>query len=86
MRQTIAKIRDIASAHSRQNAPNSSMVPKWWFPKDDLDEYRQQSRETWGQMAAGWERRLDALETEVRRTRRECRPRGTMDQRQEDTA
>jgi len=36
--------------------------------------------------AAGWERRLDALETEVYRTRRERRRRGTMDQRQENTA
>ena len=36
--------------------------------------------------AAGWERRLDALETEVHRTRRERRQRGTTDQRQENTA
>ena len=36
--------------------------------------------------AAGWERRLDALETEVHRTRRERRRRGTTDQRQESTA
>jgi DNA-binding transcriptional ArsR family regulator len=36
--------------------------------------------------AVGWERRLDALETEVHRTRRERRARGTTDQRQEDTA
>jgi DNA-binding transcriptional ArsR family regulator len=35
--------------------------------------------------AAGWERRLDALETEVHRTRRERRRRGTADQRQENT-
>jgi DNA-binding transcriptional ArsR family regulator len=35
---------------------------------------------------AGWERRLDALETEVYRTRRERRRRGTTDQRQENTA
>jgi DNA-binding transcriptional ArsR family regulator len=35
--------------------------------------------------AAGWERRLDALETEVYRTRRERR-RATTDQRQENTA
>lgn len=35
--------------------------------------------------AAGWERRLDALETEVYRTRREHR-RGTTEQRQENTA
>ena len=34
----------------------------------------------------GWERRLDALETEVYRTRRERRRRGTTDQRQEGTA
>src|SRR3954454_9548856 len=31
-----------------------------------------------------WERRLDALETEVYRTRREHRRRGTTDQRQEN--
>ena len=36
--------------------------------------------------AAGWERRLDALETEVYRTRRERTRRGTADQRQEKTA
>jgi DNA-binding transcriptional ArsR family regulator len=36
--------------------------------------------------AAGWERRLDALETEVYRTRRERRQHGTTDQRQENTA
>ncbi len=36
--------------------------------------------------AAGWERRLDALETEVHRTSRERRRRGTADQRQENTA
>ena len=36
--------------------------------------------------AAGWERRLDALETEVYRTRRERRGRGATDQRQENTA
>lgn len=35
---------------------------------------------------ASWERRLDALETEVYRTRRERRQRGTTDQRQENTA
>ena len=35
---------------------------------------------------AGWERRLDALETEVYRTRRERRGRGATDQRQENTA
>jgi len=35
--------------------------------------------------AAGWESRLDALETEVYRTRRERRQRGTADQRQENT-
>jgi DNA-binding transcriptional ArsR family regulator len=34
----------------------------------------------------GWERRLDALETEVYRTRRERTRRGTADQRQEKTA
>ncbi|SBV25026.1 transcriptional regulator, ArsR family [Micromonospora krabiensis] len=33
-----------------------------------------------------WERRLDALETEVYRTRRERRRRDTTDQRQEKTA
>jgi DNA-binding transcriptional ArsR family regulator len=36
--------------------------------------------------AAGWERRFDALETEVYRTRREHRRRGGPDQRQENTA
>jgi DNA-binding transcriptional ArsR family regulator len=36
--------------------------------------------------ATGWERRLDALETEVYRARRERRRRGTTDQGQEDTA
>jgi DNA-binding transcriptional ArsR family regulator len=36
--------------------------------------------------AAGWERRLDALETEVYRTRRERRRGGPTDQRQENTA
>src|SRR5919112_512295 len=36
--------------------------------------------------AAGWERRLDALETEVYRTRRERRRPGTTDQPQENTA
>jgi len=36
--------------------------------------------------AASWQRRLDALETEVYRTRRERRRRGTTDQRQENTA
>ena len=36
--------------------------------------------------AAGWQRRLDALETEVYRTRRERHRRGTTDQRQENTA
>jgi len=36
--------------------------------------------------AAGWHRRLDALETEVYRTRRERRRLGTTDQRQENTA
>jgi DNA-binding transcriptional ArsR family regulator len=36
--------------------------------------------------AASWERRLDALETEVYRTRRERRQRDTPDQRQENTA
>jgi hypothetical protein len=36
--------------------------------------------------AAGWERRLDALETEVQRTRRERRPGGAPNQRQENTA
>jgi DNA-binding transcriptional ArsR family regulator len=35
---------------------------------------------------AGWERRLDALETEVYRTRRARRRRATTDQRQENTA
>jgi DNA-binding transcriptional ArsR family regulator len=37
-------------------------------------------------VAAGWERRLDALETEVYRTRRERRRGATTDQRQENTA
>jgi len=36
--------------------------------------------------AARWQRRLDALETEVHRTRRERRRRDTTDQRQENTA
>jgi len=36
--------------------------------------------------ATGWERHLDALETEVYRTRRERRRRGSTDQRQEHTA
>jgi DNA-binding transcriptional ArsR family regulator len=36
--------------------------------------------------AASWQRRLDALETEVYRTRRERRRRGPTDQRQENTA
>jgi DNA-binding transcriptional ArsR family regulator len=36
--------------------------------------------------AADWELRLDALETEVYRTRREHRGRDTTDQRQENTA
>ena len=36
--------------------------------------------------AAGWERRLDALQTEVYRTRRERRQRDTTDQGQENTA
>jgi DNA-binding transcriptional ArsR family regulator len=36
--------------------------------------------------AAGWERRFDALETEVYRTRREHRRHGAPDQRQENTA
>lgn len=36
--------------------------------------------------AAGWERRLDALETEVYRTRRERRRRDAADHRQENTA
>ena len=35
-------------------------------------------------LAAGWGRRLDALATEVHRTRRERRGRGTEDQRQEN--
>ena len=37
-------------------------------------------------LAASWERRLDALETEVYRTRRERRRRDTTDRRQENTA
>jgi DNA-binding transcriptional ArsR family regulator len=37
-------------------------------------------------LAASWERRLDALETEVRRTGRERRRRGTADQPRENTA
>jgi DNA-binding transcriptional ArsR family regulator len=36
--------------------------------------------------AAGWEHRLDALETEVYRTRRERRDGGAADHRQEHTA
>jgi DNA-binding transcriptional ArsR family regulator len=36
--------------------------------------------------AASWEHRLDALETEVYRTRRERRQHGTTDQRQENMA
>ena len=35
---------------------------------------------------AGWDQRLDALETEVYRTRRERARRGTADHRQEDIA
>jgi DNA-binding transcriptional ArsR family regulator len=46
-----------------------------------LMEWLDQFRRT-----AGWERRLDALETEVYRTRRERRGRATTDQRQENTA
>ena len=37
-------------------------------------------------VAGGWGRRLDALATEVHRTRRERRRGGTTDQRQENTA
>ncbi|MGH2882065.1 MAG: ArsR/SmtB family transcription factor [Solirubrobacteraceae bacterium] len=37
-------------------------------------------------LAANWQRGVDALETEVYRTRRERRRRGTADQRQENTA
>ena len=37
-------------------------------------------------LAASWERRLDALETEVYRTRRERHRHATPDQRQENTA
>lgn len=37
-------------------------------------------------LAASWQRRLGALETEVHRTRRERRRRGTAGQRQENTA
>ena len=37
-------------------------------------------------VAASWQRRVDALETEVYRTRRERRWRGTGDQAQENTA
>ena len=36
--------------------------------------------------ADGWQRRLDALETEVYRTRRERRRRGTPDRAEENTA
>jgi len=36
-------------------------------------------------LTASWQRRLDALETEVYRTRRERRQRGTADQPQENT-
>ncbi len=55
----------------------------------ELDASRFAGLIAWlGQFAAatGWERRLDALETEVYRTRRERRGRGTADQRQEHTA
>ena len=45
-----------------------------------LDHFDQPTR------TAGWERRFDALETEVYRTRRERRRRGATDQRQENTA
>jgi DNA-binding transcriptional ArsR family regulator len=45
-----------------------------------LDQFDRPAR------TAGWERRLDALETEVYRTRRERRRRGATDQRQENTA
>jgi hypothetical protein len=37
-------------------------------------------------LADGWERRLDALETEVHRTRRDRRRRDPTDRRQENTA
>jgi len=37
-------------------------------------------------LAAGWQRHLDALETEVYRTRRQRRRHDTMDQPQENTA
>lgn len=37
-------------------------------------------------LTSDWERRLDALETEVRRTGRERRRRATTEQRQENTA
>ena len=37
-------------------------------------------------LAASWQRRLDALDTEVHRSRRERRRRGTADRRQENTA
>jgi DNA-binding transcriptional ArsR family regulator len=37
-------------------------------------------------LSASWQRRLDALETEVHRTRRERRRRGTADQQRENTA
>ena len=37
-------------------------------------------------LAASWQRRLDALQTEVHRTRRERRPRGAADQPRENTA
>ena len=37
-------------------------------------------------LAASWQRRLDALETEVDRTRRERRRRGTAEQGRENTA
>ena len=55
----------------------------------DLDTAPLAGLTTWlGQFsrAAGWERRFDALETEVYRTRREHRARGTTEHRQENTA
>lgn len=55
----------------------------------ELDASRFTDLVAWlGQFARsdGWQRRLDALETEVYRTRRERRVRGSTDQRQENTA
>ena len=55
----------------------------------DLDPSRLDPLITWLAQfarAGGWERRFDALETEVYRTRRERRRRGTADHPKENTA